>query len=168
MDQIKLKLEGFNKDLMKIPGVEDLVKATNIPASFFALGVITFSVVLVAFNFCGCMIVQLISVAYPAAKSAMAIETESKDDDKQWLTYWMVFGLFNILDQTFGYFLEMIPFYFLIKLLILIWLQNPISQGALIIYNSAIQPFAQKYKAEVDQVANGFNEMFIQVGNMAG
>ena len=122
MEEIKHKLEDFNKDLEKIPGVAELVKATNIPAAFFALGVVTICVIMVAFDFCGCVLVQLISVGYPALKSAMALTTESKQDDKEWLTYWMVFGLFNMFDSTFSWLLHYIPFYFFIKLLIIIWL----------------------------------------------
>ena len=99
------------------------MQATNIPAGFFALGLLTLSVLLVAFSLpISFIVVQLVSVAYPAFKSALALQTETMDDDKMWLTYWMAFGLFNMLDDTFGYFLQMIPFYFLIKLFVIIWL----------------------------------------------
>ena len=74
------------------------------------------------------------------------------DDDKQWLTYWLTFGLFSILDSTFGFFLNYLPFYWLIRLLLIIWLQNPMTEGGLKVYKSVIHPFASKNKAAIDEV----------------
>ena len=43
-------------------------------------------------------IVNIIGVAYPAFMSFLALETEELHDDKQWLTYGVCFGAFNIVD----------------------------------------------------------------------
>ena len=151
---------------MKIPGVKDISEKTNVPPMFFALGLITVSVILVAFSLpMDFVIVQFISVAYPAFKSALALQTETMDDDKMWLTYWMVFGLFNMLDDTFGWFLSMIPFYYLIKLFVIIWLQNPVTQGALIVYRQAIAPFAKKYKSEIDTAQKEMEKALLAMGD---
>ena len=40
----------------------------------------------------------LIAVAYPAFMTFLSLESPDEDDDKQWLTYWVVFGLFSIVD----------------------------------------------------------------------
>jgi receptor expression-enhancing protein 5/6 len=37
------------------------------------------------------IIVDMVGVLYPAYISFKAIETPHLDDDKQWLTYWVVF-----------------------------------------------------------------------------
>jgi len=68
-------------------------------------------------------IVHLIGVAYPLFKSLEALGTEDDaEDDKHWLTYWMVFSLFNFVDVNLNFLLSYIPFYYLIKLLVLVWL----------------------------------------------
>ena len=51
MEEIKAKLEKFNNELLEIGVVRQISEATNVPPMFFALGIITVSVVLVAFDF---------------------------------------------------------------------------------------------------------------------
>ena len=94
----------------------------------------------------------LLGVAYPCFMSFLALESDGADDDKQWLTYWVVFGLFNILDQFAGFILTFIPFYFFLKLVFLVWLFHPSSQGATIIYNNYILPNMQQYEKHIAAV----------------
>mmetsp|Transcript_4734 Transcript_4734/g.8095 ORF Transcript_4734/g.8095 Transcript_4734/m.8095 type:complete len:82 (-) Transcript_4734:38-283(-) len=63
-----------------------------------------------------------------------------------------------MLDQVFGAILLYIPFYFLIKLLFLIWLQNPITLGASVIYKEYLRNVLKKYEKEIEQLANVFDE----------
>ena len=88
------------------------------------VGVLTLSVLLVGFAFpFSNAIVTLIGVIYPVWKSCEAVETtDTLEDDKQWLTYWSIFGFFSFIDNLGATALSYIPFYYLIKLLFLIWL----------------------------------------------
>lgn len=52
----------------------------------------------VVFGIGSSVLTTLIGVAYPAFMSFVALESDGEDDDKQWLTYWVVFGVFSILD----------------------------------------------------------------------
>lgn len=70
-------------------------------------------------------ITNLIGVAYPAFMSFMALESVGTEDDKQWLTYWVCFGAFNIIDQFAGVILTFIPFYYFLKLGFLVYLFHP-------------------------------------------
>jgi receptor expression-enhancing protein 5/6 len=38
----------------------------------------------------------VIGFVYPLIASVKAIETETLDDDKQWLTYWIIFVFFKV------------------------------------------------------------------------
>ena len=91
-----------------------------------------------------------LGVAYPAFMSFLALESDGADDDKQWLTYWVIFGLFNIVDQWSGFILHFIPFYFVFKLCFLVFLFHPSTKGATTIYNAYILPTVNKYE---DQIA---------------
>ena len=44
-----------------------------------------------------------------------AIESERKDDDTQWLTYWTVYSAFSIVEFFSDIFLSWFPLYFLFK-----------------------------------------------------
>ena len=66
------------------------------------------------------------TVAYPAFKSIQALETaEDEEDDKIWLSYWVIFGVITIVDQFFWWALEFIPFYFWLRLGFFMWLFMP-------------------------------------------
>jgi len=49
--------------------------------------------------------------------SFKAIESKEKEDDTQWLIYWVVFAFFTIFNQLFYTLLYFIPFYYLVKVL---------------------------------------------------
>lgn len=44
-----------------------------------------------------------------------AIDSEDKDDDTQWLTYWVVFAFFSVIEFFTDTVLSWMPFYFLLK-----------------------------------------------------
>lgn len=44
-----------------------------------------------------------------------AIESNVKEDDTQWLTYWVVYGLFSVLEAFSDIFLSWFPFYYVSK-----------------------------------------------------
>ena len=46
----------------------------------------------------GSSLFQYFSFAYPAYCSIQALESSSKGDDTQWLTYWVVFAAFSVIE----------------------------------------------------------------------
>mgnify|MGYP000865026436 FL=1 len=107
-------------------------------------------------------ITNLIGVAYPAFMSFIALESEGAEDDKQWLTYWVCFGAFNIIDQFAGTILQFIPFYYFLKLGFLVYLFHPSTLGATTVYNNFIQPHMKEYEDKIKEiekkVAGSFNQ----------
>ena len=83
--------------------------------------------------------------------SFLALETKRTDDDKKWLTYWVSFGAFNILDHFSKIITQFIPFYLTFKVLFLIWMMHSSTEGALTIYNNLILPNVEKYKSEIEE-----------------
>lgn len=114
----------------------DLEKKTGQPKAFFFGGA-----TLLVFGFLSLLggmklISDLIGFLYPAYMSFKAIETTETVDDTQWLSYWVVFSMFSILESACGFLVEWIPFYFAIKILFFAWLFHPKSMGAAVVYKN--------------------------------
>lgn len=54
----------------------------------------------------------------PLSCRCKAIDSVEKDDDTQWLTYWVVYAAFGIVEYFTDILLSWIPFYFLLKVIL--------------------------------------------------
>ena len=73
------------------------------------------------------LISNIVGIVYPIIKSLEALETSDPELLKIWLAYWVIFALFSIFDRFASKFFlkKIIPFYFLMKISLLIWLFHP-------------------------------------------
>lgn len=85
--------------------------------------------------------VLLVTVIYPALHSIRAIDSHDDEDDKIWLTYWMIFGFFHVIETFLGFIIYFIPYYSWIKIAFYTYLLLPQTNGAATVYNAAIKPF---------------------------
>lgn len=85
------------------------------------------------------ILLTTVTVLYPAVHSIRAIESPDEEDDKVWLTYWMVFGLFTTLETFFGFIFYFIPYWDWVRLAFFIWLLLPNFNGAKQLYEGAIR-----------------------------
>ena len=114
-------------------------------------GVMFVIIFLVAVGVCGNLLVSIVGFLYPAYRSFKALESEDKADDTQWLTYWVVYAFFTVFDEMTSWILNLMPFYFMIKLVLMIWMFWPTTNGALVIYKSVLAPFLRKYQDKIDK-----------------
>lgn len=143
MDNVKKTLEQNTKILdpyaAMVPAFTDLAAKLGVNPGLILAG-ISSVVVLVLMIFQGWTILMtFITVFYPAVHSIRAIESPGKDDDKIWLTYWMVFGLFTTLETFFGFIFSFIPYWDWIRLGLFIYLLLPNFKGAEQLYNGFIR-----------------------------
>jgi receptor expression-enhancing protein 5/6 len=96
----------------------------------------------------------IVGIVLPTYWSIKAIETKEPDDDKQWLTYWSVYAVFTFFDLFSYWILKIIPFYFIIKLIFLVWCFMPNTQGAIIIYDKIIKKYFIKYENKLDTLVD--------------
>ncbi|XP_077214026.1 HVA22-like protein a [Tasmannia lanceolata] len=82
----------------------------------------------------------LVTLVYPLYASVRAIETKSRIDDQQWLTYWVLYSLITLFELTFAKVIEWLPFWPYAKLIVTCWLVLPYFSGAAYVYEHFVRP----------------------------
>ncbi|CAD5317204.1 unnamed protein product [Arabidopsis thaliana] len=82
----------------------------------------------------------VVSLVYPLYASVQAIETQSHADDKQWLTYWVLYSLLTLIELTFAKLIEWLPIWSYMKLILTCWLVIPYFSGAAYVYEHFVRP----------------------------
>ncbi|XP_024392605.1 HVA22-like protein e [Physcomitrium patens] len=88
---------------------------------------------------------------YPLYASIMAIESHDKEDDQQWLTYWVLYSLVSLMEMAAGPVIAWIPFYSTFKLIIASWLVLPQFRGGIILYEKFVSPYLNAATGVTDQ-----------------
>lgn len=97
--------------------------------------------------FCGLgasFLTNMVGIVYPALQSLKAIETDGKDDDTEWLIYWVVYAAFLTLEHFIDAIIYWIPFFYPLKIVFLVWLFAPEYKGANTIYIAAMPLFRSR------------------------
>lgn len=96
------------------------------------------------------VVCNIIGFLFPAYVSIKAIESIDKSDDTQWLTYWVVFALFNIVEFASDAIVGWFPIYWLCKCAFMLYLYMPMTRGAEKMYVRFVRPFVQKHQQTID------------------
>ena len=127
---------------------------TGIKGIFVILGLVI-SVVFVYFNIFDSIITNMVGTLYPAFWTIKSLEQNIVEEQKKWLTYWVVFGFFIIVDTRSIVIVKFIPFYFLFKILFLIWLFMPGSNGCTLVYHFIVKKIVRFYEDKIDSYIGG-------------
>jgi len=128
-------------------------EATKVKRVYLASGGLALIAIWLVFGYAAELLCNIIGFVYPAYQSVKAIESKNKDDDTQWLTYWVAFAAFSVAEFFSDIFLDWFPFYWLLKCVFLIWCFAPVSwNGSQIIYHRFIRPLVLKNQSKVDKV----------------
>ena len=148
-------IQKLEKSLANYPAIDNflvnLEKKTQVKKIYLIYGILACVVSWLMFGYGTQLLCNAIGFAYPAYCSVKALESHNKNDDTQWLVYWVVFASFSVLEFFSDILVGWVPFYWLLKCLFLIWCMSPLD-GASLIYNKIILPLFLKNQSKIDKV----------------
>ncbi|KAF2966721.1 hypothetical protein GQX73_g6825 [Xylaria multiplex] len=143
-DRAQQYINQLDRELAKYPVLNNLEKQTSVPKVYALLT-----------NFAGFVI--------PGYYSLAALFSTSKTDDTQWLTYWVVFAFFSVIESIISV-VYWFPFYYTFKFVFLLWLSLPTFSGAQLIFRSFMQPMLGRYFSESGSTAANLRAKADSVG----
>ena len=75
-----------------------------------------------------------VGVGYPTYASLKMLAEDKTEDAAMWITYWCLFSLLKVVMNPLDFILGFLPFYFYLKLVLLVWLFSPTTKGAGVVY----------------------------------
>lgn len=93
----------------------------------------------------GQLLSNIAGFVIPGYYSLLALDSATKSDDTELLTYWVVFAFLNVVEFWSRAILYWIPFYFLFKTLFLLWAGMPPFSGSKLFYVNVIKPLTDTY-----------------------
>ncbi|KAL4980226.1 protein yop1 [Aspergillus desertorum] len=143
-DRAQHTIAQLDKELSKYPVLNNLERQTSVPKVYVILGLGGIYTFLVFFNIAGQLLVNLAGFILPTYYSLDALFSAGKADDTQWLTYWVVYAFFTVVESAISapYWF---PFYYIFKFALILWLALPQTNGAQIVFKSLLQPLVGRY-----------------------
>uniref|UniRef100_A0A673LFN4 Receptor expression-enhancing protein n=1 Tax=Sinocyclocheilus rhinocerous TaxID=307959 RepID=A0A673LFN4_9TELE len=142
------RVEAFlNEKNIVTDCLNKIEEKTRIKKRYLALGAAGVIGAYLLFGHGASLLCNLIGFVYPAYYSP------DKEDDTQWLTYWVIYGFFSVGEFFSDIFLHSFPFYHVCKCLFLLWCMAPVSwNGSQILYRYTVRPLFLKHEARVDEM----------------
>ena len=151
----KSLIEKWNEEMNLIE------QKTGIKGIYVVIGLIV-CIFLVYKNIFDTVITNLVGTFYPAFMTIKSIEKNNDSEQKYWLTYWAVFGFFILIDMFSPIIVKFIPFYLIFKIIFLIWLFLPGTNGCKFFYNKVVKRILKRY---VDNWHIHFGNVVINMRN---
>ncbi|KAK8805035.1 hypothetical protein WA171_007000 [Blastocystis sp. BT1] len=101
---------------------------------------------------------NMIGFVYPAYFSLVALNSKDREDDTKWLTYWVVFGFFSIIESIVSIFAKLNVMYYIVKIVMLVCCFIPDIDLANVLYRDCVSPFLSKHEDKIDSTINKVTE----------
>ena len=144
------KWKEINKSIKDKTGIDGI----------FVIIFLSLCVLLVYLGIFESLITSLVGTLYPGFSTIKAIQKNK--DKKEWLTYWVIFGSFLIFDMFSTIIIKVVPYYFVVKIIFLIWMFIPGSNGCQIVYDFLISKVMKIIEQIIDIFFEEYKEMKVE------
>eukprot|EP00181_Compsopogon_caeruleus_P003476 CAMPEP_0184680814 /NCGR_PEP_ID=MMETSP0312-20130426/3727_1 /TAXON_ID=31354 /ORGANISM="Compsopogon coeruleus, Strain SAG 36.94" /LENGTH=156 /DNA_ID=CAMNT_0027131195 /DNA_START=387 /DNA_END=857 /DNA_ORIENTATION=- len=96
------------------------------------------------------VITVLVGCAYPVYGSYKALASNDREKQQSWLTYWVLFGVYHVLEVLVWPILRYLPFYYEIKLLVLVAMIHPKTDFAGKVYRKYVKSILAASEKTID------------------
>ncbi|KAL0269951.1 UNVERIFIED_CONTAM: hypothetical protein PYX00_007523 [Menopon gallinae] len=98
------------------------------------------------------LVILIFGTLYPAYSSYKAVRTKNVREYVKWMMYWIVFALFTCAETFTDIFLSFwFPFYYEFKIILVVYLLSPATNGSSILYRKFVHPALIKREQEIDE-----------------
>lgn len=104
-------------------------------------------------------VLSLVAYVLPGYHCFKALEKRKPDELREWCEYWLVVAAFASVERLADVILWWLPMYHLLKILFVVYLWHPKTQGAIFIYRQTVQPFLAQHEIQVDRVVDEASAM---------
>ncbi|XP_055706978.1 uncharacterized protein LOC129804027 isoform X3 [Phlebotomus papatasi] len=104
------------------------------------------------------MVILLFGTLYPAYASYKAVRTKNVKEYVKWMMYWIVYAFFTCIETFTDIFLSWFPFYYEVKVILVIWLLSPATKGSSTLYRKFVHPMLTRREHEIDEYLNQAKE----------
>merc|ERR1711939_191326 len=149
--------------------IEEFLDKTGIKKLYIAAGLCLALTIFILFGFGAGLLCNFVGFVYPAYASFKSLESQNTNDDRLWLTYWVVYSCFCLIEGFLEYVLFWVPFYYPIKLAFLCFLFQPQTQGAKKLYEDVLSKALKPYVAKIDgATADAINKVQGAASKLSG
>lgn len=104
------------------------------------------------------LIILSFGTLYPAYSSYKAVRTKNVKEYVKWMMYWIVYAFFTCIETFTDIFLSWFPFYYEVKVIIVLWLLSPATKGSSTLYRKFVHPMLTRREQEIDEYLNQAKE----------
>jgi len=153
-NDVNSHVDNLDSFLKQFTIFDTISEKTSISRSFIFLGFLAFSSMILLSSHGPDLICNLFGFLYPAYATYKTLRREAGYNEGDfWLMYWVVFGLFTVMENVFDpYFDEGGSVYLLFKCLFLLWAFLPQTKGASMIFSRFVLP-VERYENRIDAFA---------------
>lgn len=153
-------LEKFLSHKNYFTNVLELIEGkTNVKRVYIVKAILGVFALYMIFGHFAALVCNLIGFVYPAYASIHALESRNKDDDTKWLTYWVVFANFSVVEFWSDVIFSWFPLYWLAKIVFLVWCFAPVqNNGSVFVYSRIIRRFFLSNKNRIDEATSKIAE----------